>query len=40
MVSFTLDIIGFISDKYFCYILLNIKSHVLHKLLDNIEFDG
>ena len=40
MVPFTLGIIGFINDKYFCYILFNIKSHVSHKLLDNIDLDG
>lgn len=40
MIPITLGIIGFISDKYTCYILFNVKSHVLHKLLDNIDFDG
>ena len=30
MVSFTLDIIGFISDKYTCYILLNIIGIIVH----------
>lgn len=40
MIPITLGIIGFISDKYTSYILFNIKSHVSHKLLDNIGFDG
>lgn len=40
MIPITLGIIGFISDKYTCYILFNVKSHVSHKLLDNIDFDS
>lgn len=40
MIPITLGIIGFISDKYTCYILFNVKSHATHKLLDNIDFDG
>lgn len=39
MIPITLGIIGFISDKYTCYILFNVKSHATHKLLDNIDFD-